>query len=58
MGIGREPRVKEMSAAESRCQATTGKNKVDKNGLVWVVENCRVCELAIALHLRVVTICM
>jgi hypothetical protein len=46
-----------MYGVESRYQATTGEDTADWEDLVRAVMNCRVCELAIALYLLVVTIC-
>jgi hypothetical protein len=51
-GTVREPRVRRTSAAGSRYQATTGEYTAHLKDAV----NCRVCELAIALWLLVVTI--
>jgi hypothetical protein len=58
MGIIRVPRVRGTSVVESRCQTTTGEDKADCEDLLRAVVNCRVCELAIALYLLVVTICI
>jgi hypothetical protein len=48
-GIVPEPRVRGMSAFESRYQATTYEVSADWENLVPIVVNCRMCELAITL---------
>jgi hypothetical protein len=45
---GRDPRSRGTS---------TGEDTADQDGLVRAIVNCRVCELAIALKLMVVTFC-
>jgi hypothetical protein len=57
MGIVWESRVMGTSAVESCYQAMTGEVTTDWKDLVRAVVNCRVCELAIALWLLVVTTC-
>jgi hypothetical protein len=56
-GIVPEPRVRVTSAVGSRYKTTTGEDAADWEDLVRVVVKCRVCELAIALQLLVLTIC-
>jgi hypothetical protein len=57
MGIVREPRVGGTSNFVSRHQATTGEDIADREGFLHDIVNCRLCVLAIALQLLVITFC-
>jgi hypothetical protein len=57
-GNVRELRVREISAVESRYQATTCEDTAEWEYLLCSVVNCRLCESVIALYLLVSTSCV